>query len=320
MTLFRPAWSRRATLEAAALALARPAAADDGAARLAAGLSAPGRAAIPLDDVAGALTLYSYRAAAYRPGGRVVVVLHGMNRNGDAYRDFWVEAAERHGLLVLAPCFSSAAYPGAAAYNNGHLRDAAGQLRPAAAWSYAVPARLLALLRQAGVVDGAPAWLFGHSAGGQFAHRLASTQDLTPFRAIAAANPGWYSLPRLDLPFPAGLGGIGLDEAALARLLAFPLLILAGEQDRQSASPSLPRHDAALAQGPNRFSRAQTYLEAGRAEAARRGLPFGWSLIPVPHIGHDGAAMSRVAASLWFEGRLPAEDLLRGWGHAGQRP
>ena len=34
--------------------------------------------------------------------------------------------------------------------------------------------------------------------------------------------------------------------------------------------------------------------------------PFNWKLTVVPGIGHDGAAMSVVAASLWFEGRLPS--------------
>jgi hypothetical protein len=127
-------------------------------------------------------------------------------------------------------------------------------------------------------------------------------------------NPGWFSLPDLDRPFPAGLGGIGVDEADLARLLAFPMTILSGEADVATSGPSLPSQPEAIAQGPHRFARALTYFEAGKAEAARRGLPFNWNRVTVPHIGHDGAAMSRVAASLWFEGRLPPDAVLAEWG------
>ena len=58
------------------------------------------------------------------------------------------------------------------------------------------------------------------------------------------------------------------------------------------------------AQGPHRFARAHHYFEAGKAEAARRGVACNWRLVPDAGIGHDGAAMSRVAAALWFENRL----------------
>jgi hypothetical protein len=158
------------------------------------------------------------------------------------------------------------------------------------------------------------ALIFGHSAGGQFLHRLLSTEPSDVFEAAMVGNPGWFSLPDLGRPFPEGLGGIGAGEADLARLLAFPMTILSGEADVATSGPSLPSQPEAIAQGPHRFARALTYFEAGKAEAARRGLPFNWNRVTVPHIGHDGAAMSRVAASLWFEGRLPPDAVLAEWG------
>jgi hypothetical protein len=88
------------------------------------------------------------------------------------------------------------------------------------------------------------------------------------------------------------------------RLLAYPLTILAGDQDIETTGPSLPSQPEAIAQGPHRFARAHRYLKAGQAEAARRGTACNWRLVPVAGIGHDGAAMSRVAAALWFENRL----------------
>lgn len=288
---------------------------------LAAALAPLGRQAIPFIDEAGdptrPLVLHTYRPAGFTPDSPVVIVQHGMNRNGDEYRDFWIPAADRHNLLIVAPNFGNTEYPGAELYNNGHVLDDAGAVRPRAEWGYAVPARVFALLREAGVTRRAGAHFFGHSAGGQFGHRMLSTQPAEPFEAIAVGNPGWYTLPDLDRPFPEGLGGIGLGEGDLQRLLTYPLLILAGEQDTETSGPSLPAQPAAVAQGPHRFARAHAYLEAGRAEAARRGWECAWRLIPVPHIGHDGAAMSRVAASLWFEGRMPEDAVLASWGGQG---
>jgi hypothetical protein len=80
---------------------------------------------------------------------------------------------------------------------------------------------------------------------------------------------------------------------------------LAGDQDIETQGEHLPSTPAAMAQGPHRHARAHYYLEAGRAEAKRRGIVCNWTLRSVPGIGHDGRAMSAVCASLWFEGKMP---------------
>lgn len=284
---------------------------------LAEAFARPGRIAILFDDPLGEparpVVLQAYRPAAHRPDDEVVLVHHGMGRNGDDYRDFWIEAAERHRLLIVAPTFSDAAWPGAPLYNNGHVRRDDGTVRPRSSWAYGIPARVLAALCEAGVTSRATARAFGHSAGGQFLHRLISTQPHALFEAATIGNPGWYTLPTLERPFPEGMGGIGLTDDEVVALLAYPLTILAGEGDVETSGPSLPANPEAIAEGPHRFARARTYFEFGTAEAARRGVPFGWNLVPVPHIGHDGAAMSRIAAALWFEGTLPPEATLAAW-------
>jgi hypothetical protein len=139
-----------------------------------------------------------------------------------------------------------------------------------------------------------------------------SSQPHDLFKAVVAANPGWYTLPTFDYPFPEGMDGVGLTEDHLVKLLGYPMTILAGDQDIATDDPHLPSEPAALRQGPHRFARAHYYFEAGRREAGRRGVPFNWKLQVVPGIGHDGRAMSAVCASLWFEGGMPdAAELAR---------
>ncbi|MGG5823729.1 alpha/beta hydrolase [Falsiroseomonas sp. HW251] len=274
---------------------------------LATALSAPGRAAIPWLDPAcdpeRPVTLHCYRPEGFTPDSPVVLIQHGMLRNGDEYRDFWIPAADRHGLLLVAPTFVALHWPQAEHYNNGLVLEG-DRVRPRDSWAYAIPLRVFAALQAAGVTRRARAYLFGHSAGGQFAHRLLSTQKHDALEAVIAGNAGWYSLPTLDTRFPAGLGGIGVTHQELVKLLAYPLTILAGDQDTETQGPSLPSQPEAIAQGPHRFARAHHYLKAGQAEAARRNTACNWRLVPVAGIGHDGAAMSRVAAALWFENRL----------------
>ena len=285
-------------------------------AELAAALGPTGRAAIPFVDAAGhpdrPLTLHTYRPAAATPDSPVVVVQHGMGRNGDEYRDFWIPAADRHGLLVVAPTFSHEYYPAQESYNNGLIlgADGASPAAPRERWGYATVLRIIRLLQASGATRRAKVHLFGHSAGAQFLHRLLSTQPHDRIEAVAVGNAGWYSRPTLEEPFPAGLGGIGLGDSDIVRLLAFPLLVMAGDRDTETAAANLPSGDAAKRQGPHRFARAHTYVEAGRAEARRRGVPCQWTLQIVPGVGHDGRAMSAVAASLWFEGRLPSTDAI----------
>ena len=58
--------------------------------------------------------------------------------------------------------------------------------------------------------------------------------------------------------------------------------------------------NAAMAQGPNRFARAQFYIDCGRAEAAKFGVPCLWSRVVVPGVAHEGMRMSAFAGDYWF--------------------
>ncbi|MGF9763382.1 alpha/beta hydrolase [Microvirga sp. 0TCS3.31] len=252
-----------------------------------------------------------YRPVNHGPDDPVVIVQHGMLRNGDEYRDFWVPAAEKHCILIVAPTFSDAQFPKPESYNNGLVIDDDGSVRPHEKWLYAVPARVFAALQKGGVTRRPKARLFGHSAGGQFACRMLATQDHGSFEAVIAGNAGWYTLPTLERDFPEGLGKLSLGEADLARWFAYPMHIFAGDQDISTDDPNLPAQVEALRQGPHRYARAQFVYDFAHQEAKRLGLPFHWNLIHVGGVGHDGAAMSRAAAAYWFEGHIPpAEELI----------
>jgi hypothetical protein len=294
--------------------------------RIALALSRAGRDTIAYIDARNPdrpCALNVYRPHGYTPERPLVIVQHGVLRNGDDYRDFWIPAADKHKLLIVAPTFSNESWPGVESYNNGLVCDAASpsrQPRPVTDWAYALPGRIVADIRAAGISDCEQAYLFGHSAGGQFVHRLMSSQPHAPWRAVTIGNPGWYTLPTMQRAFPEGLGGVGLTEAHLLRLLAYPMTLLAGEQDIETQGEHLPSDPPAVAQGPHRYARARNYFESGRAEANRRGAPFNWTLRSVPRIGHDGRAMSAVCASLWFEGRMPDDAELAELAEpAGQR-
>jgi pimeloyl-ACP methyl ester carboxylesterase len=270
---------------------------------LSAPLSTTGRISIPYRDPFNPerpLVLECYRPASHAADGPVVIVQHGQSRNGREYCDAWIPVADRAGLLVVAITFPKEFWPDALTYNNGHVLDAEGAVRPREQWSQAIPGRFFTLLREAGVTRRTSFHLWGHSAGGQFVHRLLATQPHETLAAVGAANPGWYTLPTLVLPYPDGYGGIGLARDDIARLLTYPLVIFAGDRDVDGTTENFPRHEAAMAQGPHRFARAHFFLERGRAEAAKLGVTCNWRLVMVPGVGHEGMKMGAFAAEHWF--------------------
>ncbi len=244
----------------------------------------------PTGVTAAPLPVWLHRPASWRPDGPVLVVMHGVGRDADRYRDHWRPLAERHGLLLLAPEFSTAKYPGAAWYNNGGAVAAGGQPRPRAQWSFfAIDRAAAAVRRMAGAPPGG-FLLYGHSAGAQFVHRYLLLTGAPMASGIAIANAGSYTLPRTDLSFPQGLAG--LDSPALGPALSRPALLALGEADTDPAHPALPHQPWAEAQGPHRLARGHFFFAAAQEAASRAGVALGWRLLLVPGVGHSDSGMA----------------------------
>ncbi|WP_191084444.1 alpha/beta hydrolase [Roseococcus microcysteis] len=250
-----------------------------------AALSLPGAAPVP--------PVHLHRPAGWRPGGRVVVVVHGVGRNADGYRDAWAPHAEAHGFLLLCPEFSQSEFPGARQFSQGNARA------PRAEWRFgALEAAVDAALAAEGDTPGRDFALYGHSAGAQFVHRHLLLTGAARARRVVIANAGWYSFPDTGTPFPHGLGGVPLDPASLRAALGRDVVILLGEADTDPHHPSLRRDAMTDRQGLNRLERGRNFYAAAQALAASEGVPFGWRLITVPGVAHVNARMAVAAAPL----------------------
>jgi poly(3-hydroxybutyrate) depolymerase len=265
---------------------------------------APGSGRIEIPEPTGAtaapMPVWFHRPAGWTAAGKVGVVLHGLQRDADRYRDEWRPLADRFGFLLLVPEFSQSKFPGTRWYNFGNLQDDAGAATPPAAWSFHAFERVVAAAMQAAGATRPGYVLYGHSAGAQFVHRFLLLTGAPRAEAVVIANSGSYTLPRFDRPFVEGLGGTAADPAVLRQVFARPVMLQLGEADTDPNHASLPRQPWAVAQGSHRFARGWHFFDAARRAAAEQGAPFAWRVVTVPGVGHSNAGMAEAAAPLLF--------------------
>jgi hypothetical protein len=278
-----------------ALLLLFPLAAQSGPAPAApAAVIPPGRGSLLVDLDGTELELFTYQPAGWG-GHRMLLVLHGVLRNADRYRDDAVVLGDRWQALIVAPRFDAERFP-SRRYQRGGLLDASGAPAPPADWTYALVPKIAAKVRELTGRPALPFSVLGHSAGGQFVARMAAFQETGAIRLVAA-NPGSHLFPVLDLPFGYGFGGLPPELAGderLRRYLAAPLTIYLGSAD-DGPDEYFDGSPDALEQGGGRHQRGLACYWTARTLARERGWPFGWRLVEARGIGHDHAKMFAAA-------------------------
>ncbi len=242
------------------------------------------------------LVLHSARPRDWDAGMPVVIVHHGVGRNGGAYRNYWLKLVDEARVLAVAVEFPEQSFPEYLWYNFGNLHDKDGTPNPRRQWTFGIDERLFAALRAQGITTRRRYGLFGHSAGGQFVHRMLTFGYRDHVAVAVSANAGTYAMPDLDIAWPWGVGETDLDEAALRALLEFPITVMAGTHDTETTGKFFPKGPRSLRQGAHRYERAQNYVRMGHAAAAALGTSCAWQVIDVPGVGHDGRGMSAAAA------------------------
>jgi len=168
------------------------------------------------------LVLHSARPRDYHIGTPVLFVHHGVRRNGRDYRDYWLDQVNEAGVLAIAIEFPEASFPEYLCYHFGNLHDKEGMPNPREEWTFGIVERLFERLLAQGVTTRQRYGLFGHSAGGQFVHRMVSFGFRDRVAVAVSANAGTYAMPDLSTPWPFGLGQTDVRTDALRVCSAFP--------------------------------------------------------------------------------------------------
>jgi hypothetical protein len=244
------------------------------------------------------LYLHAARPAHCTPDTPLLFVHHGVGRNGADYRDYWLPLVEEYGILAIAIEFPEASFPDYLRYHFGNMHNEDGTANPREKWTYGIAQRLFDALRAAGVTRRERYGVFGHSAGGQFVHRMLSSGFRDRVAAAVSANAGTYAMPDLDVAWPFGLGQTEVSPETLAAVLNFPLIVMAGTNDTKTTGRYFPKGPRSMRQGETRYHRAHNYVGLGHAAAEAMGTRCRWTVIDVPGVGHDGHGMSIAAAPI----------------------
>lgn len=248
-----------------------------------------------------ALRVFVSRPDALNSVSPVVMVMHGVGRNADEYRDQWHDLATQHNFLLAVPQFSKKDFPGAVGYNLGNTFDANGLPNPPQQWSFAALEPLFDELRNRYQLKTEKYSLYGHSAGGQYVHRFLLHNPAARVHRYVPANAGWYTLPDFGQLFPYGLAGSQVNEEQLKAALQLPVTILLGDRDIDSEDPNLRHTPEADAQGLTRLARGFSFFESARQAAIELEVPFNWHIATVLGVAHSNTLMAPAAIPYLLE-------------------
>ena len=278
-------------------------------------LKTPGTGRLQINSLQGKpLTVHVFRPSQFDSvRGRIWFVMHGTGRDAERYLKTAAPVAERHQVLVVVLEFSRNDYPNGDAYTLGvvtrgrvdaHAAEE-GRWRNPLHTPYMEIERTFSAVREALQSRQSGYFLFGHSAGAQFVHRLLSFARCPRVLKAVAANAGWYTLPTVDKkwpPFPYSLRGAAREFQDPRQVRAAPLIVLLGTRDTRGKEEesNLRGTEGAMAQGANRLQRGMTYYEVGQQAAQSANQPFAWKIQLVPGAGHEATEVIAPAGQLLF--------------------
>jgi len=246
--------------------------------------------------------VWTYKPESWNDKDKIVFVMHGGGRNANDYLNAWVELANKNNLLIVAPEFENkfSKYT-TNDYQEGNLFSFFGTKNPKSEWAYTVVENIFDHLKTVNSITNEQYDIFGHSAGGQFVHRMLLLMPESRIETAIAANSGFYSLPNEKLAFPYGLKNAEIDiKSNLQKAYKKRLIILLGELDNDPSLGTFRTTDLAMEQGAHRLERGTTFFNANKELTNKNNWTFNWEIDTIKNVGHDYKKMSENAIE-WLQ-------------------
>ena len=270
--------------------------------------------------------VFYHKPKNYHQHSPILMVIPGAGRNGDTYRDSWVAASEQYSTLILSPAYAEKDFDFAGYHFGGVIKNMKFLAKPQivqfnkrkvfkiddkdlmfdvskvpANWIYDDFDHLFDQVKQTLASAQVQYDVFGHSAGGQIAHRMALFHPYAKANRIVAANAGSYTLPEFDTALPFGLKNSLMSDDTLKHSLRNRLVLFIGKLDNADETGGKLLHTPIVnRQGLHRLARGQYFYQQGQKAAKRLATSFSWQLEIVPGIGHNYRKMGKAAAQYLY--------------------
>jgi pimeloyl-ACP methyl ester carboxylesterase len=237
--------------------------------------------------------VWTYRPESWKDKDKIVFVMHGGGRNADDYLDAWVDLADKNNLLIVAPEFENkfSKYT-TNDYQEGNLMTFFGTKNPKSEWAFTVVENIFDYIKSANDITNEQYDIFGHSAGGQFVHRMVMLMPESRIGTAIAANSGFYTLPHENIEFPYGTQNIDIN---LQKSYNKRLIILLGELDNNPSLGTFRTTNLAMEQGAHRLERGTTFFNSNKKLTNKNNWSYNWQIDTIKNVGHNYKKMSKNA-------------------------
>ena len=242
------------------------------------------------------ITYYTYQPNRADAAMSILFVMHGKDRNAMDYLDAWKSFADSNNFIIIAPEFPEIIADETFDYQEGNVWNKYHEWNEKKDWAFTTIERIFDDVKQKNAFVADSFYIFGHSAGAQFVHRMVTFLPESRVKVAIAANAGWYTFPNFEVEFPYGLLNTSLNMESLPQILKKKLFVLLGEND--TSTSFLRETEKANNQGKNRLKRGENYYKAGLDEADSLKCTFNWEKTIIDDADHNYIIMSKAAQEI----------------------
>lgn len=224
----------------------------------------------------------------------LIFSIHGEKRNGHKYMRNLAEFIRNRNVIIVAPDFSEKYFPNSWAFTFGKMftEKSLQNKLPKEDWAFSAIGDIFSLFKS-DLPSLKQYSIFGHSAGGQFVHRLLLFTNDSRLDKAVAANAGWYTTLDTNINFPYGVKDL-IAEEDIKKILTKKLIIITGEKDIY-VDKNTRMTKRASKQGANRHARAFYVYNKALEMSKKLKCKIRWQLVPVKELDHSGKKSAKIA-------------------------
>ena len=225
---------------------------------------------------------YLYHKPSNKNINRIIVLVHGISRNANEIINKFSkhDSVIEKGDLLIAPIFSKE-------FATDYQR--LGRMGKGPRTDYLLMSIINEVSENLDLQPALPLYLFGFSAGAQFAHRFAFAHP-NRVKKLALVSAGWYTFPDKNTSYPLGLklhNEFNDIEFQLERILRIKCKVFIGEHDTKRKKGFNKNSQIDAQQGENRKIRAHRWVSQMNQNSQKLDINNKISLQILDNVDHD---------------------------------